>query len=1129
MTAVVGGIVYEVGMDISQLIAGSAAARRHLESLNGATVGANRGLSNLDRQVNTTGASMSKFSVIAGSLMAYLSAQKIAEYADAWTVLNNKVSNSIRSGESQADVMQRVFDISQATQSSLNGTATLYARLERGTRTLNTSSEDLARLTTIINQGFAVSGATTQEAENAIVQLSQGLAAGALRGEEFNSVSEQGSRLMIALADSLGVGLGELRAMAAQGKLTNEVIVNGLLSQGNAIGQEFAKTTVTISQGLLVAGNNITKFFGENSTVKAFAAIFRDSVVSMSENIGSLSAAILSIVAVMGGRFIGSMVNAAKSQVAAALSANEQAVANNRASQAALVAATSAKRKAVADKEAALSAMALAQAEYNVAKGSAAEKLALDALTAAKTRATVASIDLKLAEDAQAAASTRAAAAARASSAAFRLAGGALSLIGGPAGFAMIAAGALFYFWQKSEQAREGALRFADGLDRVNESLQSMNNTKLRGTIADANTSIAAQKGEVAALESEVATLTRRYSSFTPEAEAAAERMGMVTNYASEQEVIFNQLGQKTRDLSDAKEKLARTSDTAAEANRILTNNMLTAMGVHDGLIQKGTTLEGVQTAVAKAFGLTADEVNRANAAGQNFKPASLEISPVTKEGTKFVENLREQNELLSIQDLRQRAITKARLEAQKTTSNRNQILDAENLAAKNFDLQQAEEARKKAQSEANSGSKREANQAETVAIKLEKMKQATELATSATENLSREQAILRAQQSLGKGATEENTRLAGEYAAIQWDAAKATQALSLIPALSANQQYQSDIQALQAALNLKKIDQGQYYDAVEKRAAEHQTELAKIQSEQAVSPVASARGEIDPIQQLKNQNAQKLELMKQYQTQEQAIIQANYAAGNLSYQQYIAAKTATDQQYLMLRKMQETDFKTAQIAAQWEILGKQNEGMEILTSAFDSASSSIGSAFTGILTGANSTQEAVASIATTVLGDVVNSFVKMGTEWVKAAITGGAQQIAMQSAVTASSVAGTAATTAASTTAAATTTAAWTPAAIVASIGSFGGAAAIGIGAVLGALAMNVAGKRKNGGPVNAGSMYQVGENGLPEIFQASNGSQYMIPGDNGRVISNKDMGSGGGGVALSCIITSRTILTLA
>ena len=139
-----------------------------------------------------------------------------------------------------------------------------------------------------------------------------------------------------------------------------------------------------------------------------------------------------------------------------------------------------------------------------------------------------------------------------------------------------------------------------------------------------------------------------------------------------------------------------------------------------------------------------------------------------------------------------------------------------------------------------------------------------------------------------------------------------------------------------------------------------------------------------------------------------------------------------------------------------------------------------------------------------------------MGIQQAKSAIMGATAQNAAIATTTAAQVGSLATTTAASTASAATTTVAWTPAALVASIGSFGGAAVIGLGALIAALAVgsSLAGKRKNGGPVSAGSMYQVGEGGMPEIYKASNGSQYMIPGDNGSVISNKDLrGSGGGG----------------
>lgn len=198
-----------------------------------------------------------------------------------------------------------------------------------------------------------------------------------------------------------------------------------------------------------------------------------------------------------------------------------------------------------------------------------------------------------------------------------------------------------------------------------------------------------------------------------------------------------------------------------------------------------------------------------------------------------------------------------------------------------------------------------------------------------------------------------------------------------------------------------------------------------------------------------------------------------------------------------------------------WEEWAQQNAATQAAAAAFDSLGSVDSNALTGIVTGSMSASDAMRSIGMTVLNSVVNSFVQMGIEWVKAAVTGSSAQIAATAATTSAAVAGTATTTAASVSSAAATTAAWTPAAIVASIGSFGGAAAIGIGAVIAAMAMSssLAGKRKNGGPVSAGSMYQVGEGGMPEIYRASNGSQYMIPGDNGKVISNKDLANNAGG----------------
>lgn len=206
-----------------------------------------------------------------------------------------------------------------------------------------------------------------------------------------------------------------------------------------------------------------------------------------------------------------------------------------------------------------------------------------------------------------------------------------------------------------------------------------------------------------------------------------------------------------------------------------------------------------------------------------------------------------------------------------------------------------------------------------------------------------------------------------------------------------------------------------------------------------------------------------------------------------------------------------EQQYRDQRNAAMWEEWAQQNAATQAAAAAFTAFGNNASNTLTGLITKSMDAEEAAKSLGRTVLNSLVNTFVQMGVEWVKSAIMGQTATTSAVAASTAAQAAGIATTTATSTAAAAATTAAWTPAAIMSSVASFGGAVAIGLGAMAGILALS--GKRKNGGPVSAGGMYQVGEGGMPEIYQASTGKQYMIPGDNGRVISNKEMNAGGGG----------------
>ncbi|MEA22226.1 hypothetical protein EB966_22000 [Salmonella enterica] len=1059
----VGDIEYVIKADTAQLLRADKQVRDITDGMEG-------GFNRADKAASSLTSSFGSLSRVATSLMAILSVQQVAQYADAWTTLNNKLANALRPGEQLVDVTERVFNITQQTRGSLDATASLYARLERATREYGTSADDLAKLTTIINQGFVVSGATAQEAENAIIQLSQGLASGALRGEEFNSVNEQGNRLIVALADSMGVGIGQMRQMAAAGKLTTDVVVNGLLSQGVTIGNEFANTTTTISQALQVAGNNITKFFGENSTVKTGTAIFNDAVISVSENIGALGAILTATAAVMGSRYVGALTMATSKKIDDIAASRQQLVAERQAAQAALFAANSVQRKALADKEAALSSLALAQAEYNVAKGSTAEMLAMDALVAAKSRASTASLALAEAENTQAAASTRAAAAARAASVGVSAAGKALSLVGGPAGFAMLAATAVYYLYQKVQQAKQESIDFADSLDGLTAKMKEMSSVQIASAIAKTEQSIIDQQDAIASLRAEYEQLEQKKTFI----EQAAQIRGTAA--------VADDLAEANRNLAVQADKVEQAENKLSRTTSSL--GLLRAQA--NGQFREGIDLlrrDGEEAGVAAGMmGKLGDMINFAAKAKEKFNSSSLMVER-PKDVQDYLDKLQDQVTLQSELNDRKRAQLKAEQDIRKLGGTEADVRLARERAAAEYDAQQAQQKGKKETKDATSEATKYANQQEAIAQKLANLKQQSELAAGSTSELSREQAVLAAQQSLSKGATLEQIALAGKYRGEIWDTANALKAQAaaekLLPEARENASYKQDVEGLKTALAAKKISLEQFNETSLRIEQQHQANLAKIRAQQAVTPQQSAIGEIDHVQQLANQHAQELALIQQFETQKGKITQRG----------------------LELMNAANTEYEQARIAAQWEIYRNQSTTNQLMADAVDSLQGGATNAITGLINGTQSLQESFANIGTTILNSVVGSLVQMGIEWVKSQLMG-------QAAAAASL-----ASTMAQATAAAS---AWAPAAMSASIATMGSAAAVGQTAyaesMVAAKGLALAGGRRYGGGVSAGNAYRINENGRSEIFQTAGGQQMFIPNQSGKVISADKAGGGGG-----------------
>ncbi|WP_427119244.1 tape measure protein [Proteus mirabilis] len=1073
--AQVGEIVYQVQMDVQQLLT----SQRQLEQrLNRMDSSFNR----TSQSVNNTERSMLSLSKVAASLAGYLSASMVASYSEAWAELNNKLSNSVRASESLVDVTQRVFDISQATRSSLDATATLYARLERGTREYNTSAEDLAKLTSIINQGFIVSGATAQEAENAIIQLSQGIASGVLRGEEFNSVAEQGSRLMVALADSMGVGIGQLRKMAAEGKLTTDVVVKGLLSQGDAIGKEFAKTTRTMSQAFQEAGNNLTKFLGENTTIKSTISAFSDAVITVSKNLDELSSVLTVIAAVVGSRYVGALAMATKSKVMMAAASRQESVATLQSARASEYAANMSVRKAQADLASARSAVALAQAEHNVAKGTLAEATALDNLIAKKSLASKAAITLTQATQAQTAAMANSAAAARAASLSMGLLRGAMGVLGGPAGVVMLAGAAIYYFYQQSKEAREESNKFADDIRGLTEEYKKFSRAAKEAAIVEAKKHLEVADEEAAKLkytisliEKEIKELNDGFDLFGLNADKSAKFTDQlktaVANLEKQEERRGNILYKIEMMQSDLNGTLKQGADLLQRESSILPN-------------------------AKDAWNAYGFSIERATRQKKEFNAQSL-IMEWSDKGLDLRKSLEREAKLANAKS----EIDKRKLQVEFYAEDNG--LSEQEIASLTQYAIAAQEAQDAA-AERNKTTKESTKATDAAYEALKRQREEIELLNKGYKDGSLEMAKYDAVKSLGDTATSSQIETAKQLAEEKYNIQRAAKnkelALEIDTIRKLDEERKSRLNTLDELLASEDISFELHQIKRLEIANEYSRKIAEENAKISANPIEDNRAQFDPVQQLKNENAKKLALMDKYYADEMAIINQAYANQQISHEQFTTAKQITDAQYLQIRTAQERQFNEQQTAAQWQMLSQQSLGFDMLTSAVDAMSGSASNAITGLLTGTMTAADAMRSLGNTILNSVVNSIVQTGVEMLKNFIIGKTMGAAAA---------------AASMGEAAIVASAWGPAAAFVSLATMGANAAPANASLVGttglASTLAIAGARKNGGPVDAGSMYRVGEGGKPEIFKANNGRQYMIPGDNGKVISNKDMQSGG------------------
>jgi tape measure domain-containing protein len=248
-----------------------------------------------------------------------LTIRRLVGYADGWTNVQNQLRLVTSGSQELRRVTDQLFQSAQNNRAAFDATATLYAGLARSTGELGLSQQQLLTITNAVSQSMQISGSDAQAASGAIRQLSQAFASGVLRGDEFNSVNEAAPRLMTALATSIGVTRGELRAMAADGQLTSDVLANALLTQAPLLASEFGQMSVTVGQALTQLDNSLGRLVGSMSATTGASELVATAISALATNIEEVAAVAIGLGAALAVSAFGPSVVGAIGTVTVAL------------------------------------------------------------------------------------------------------------------------------------------------------------------------------------------------------------------------------------------------------------------------------------------------------------------------------------------------------------------------------------------------------------------------------------------------------------------------------------------------------------------------------------------------------------------------------------------------------------------------------------------------------------------------------------------------------------------------------------------------------------------------------------------------------------------------------------------
>ena len=683
----------------------------------------------------------------------------------------------------------------------------------------------------------------------------------------------------------------------------------------------------------------------------------------------------------------------------------------------------------------------------------------LKAQMALNQQLTVVEKQLTAATNEQAAAQARLSVAVKATSFAAKGLQATMAMLGGPAGIILLAAGAFMTWSSKVDEAKQKTLGLGDRIDELREKYKSLNQEQKQLELSRLNVDIDEATQSIEDQKLIVRLLKAEYEQYQRRVEGVFSRV-----FTSQEG-----LNEAQNKYLEASNKLKTSQESLAKAEK-MRNDILS------GQIEKTNEIAVAGQNLAKAWG-DASQTDIDKKVANLSK--ELEISKLKANGNSEAAFILDG--LFSAlgdraNEYKQDLVNLATGQMNFTKLTNDQVIALQPLIDQLRDL---------AKENAKISNKKGRGATKSYADGVKELKDRLEVAKLEAKGMTVEAELLAITQKMGSKVTAQQTEELKKLI----EASQAYKALGTLksPIEAEEDSFKQSKKSLDVLRKEGEIKTQEEYNAkLEQLERQHQINMAKVKSDAVVSDIDNAVAQVDPVLALENEHKRKLALIQEFENQ----------------------KWMSEQNAIALREAANHQFEQNRINAQWEIWRNQSDANEFLASSLEGLASSATSTISGLMSGTMTATQAMQNFANVILNEAIGSLVQMGMQYVK-------NSIVAQSA--------SAATTATQITEAAALAAAYQPAAMYASIATQGAAATVGSSSYITALgamkAASIAGARKNGGSVLANNAYRVGEGGKPEILMQG-GKQYLIPGENGRVLSNRQITSGKNGSSINLTI---------